>query len=112
VPVPRWWRSGEAGEWLLDPVIKHTEVFATQAFHEMAARIGDDHSDVDAVNADLNRLLRLLRIFLGLGERTHAEHRGEEQYRRQKTKKIHRYAIQPTGPNGCPSSPSTRTLEE
>src|ERR1700731_507061 len=73
----------------------------------MTARIGDDHSDIYAVNADVNCLAWLLRIFLGIGERTRAEHGGKER-RPHKTKKVHRSAIQPTGPNGCPSNPSTR----
>src|SRR6202521_5133640 len=74
----------------------------------MTARIRDNHSDVDAVNADVNRLLWLLRIFLGLEERAQAEHDRKERCRLQKTKRVHRSAIQPTGPNGCPSNPSTR----
>jgi hypothetical protein len=98
---------GEAGEWLLDPVIEYSEVFTAQAFDEVTAVIGDDYSDINAVNADVNRLLRLLLIFLGLGEKTHTEHGGEEQCRQQKTKRVHRSAIQSTGPNGCPSHPST-----
>jgi hypothetical protein len=81
----RLFNRGEAGEWLFDPIIEYTEVFATQAFDKVAARIGHDHSDVDAIDADVNRLLRLLRTFLGLRERAHAEHGGKEQCR-QKTK--------------------------
>src|SRR6266852_4421548 len=104
----RFLYRGKAGEWLLDPVIVHAEIFATQAFDEAPAVIGDDHPDVDAVNANLNRLLRLMRILLGTRERAHTEHGGEEQCRPQKTKRVHRSAIQPTGPNGCPSHPSTR----
>jgi len=67
---------GEAGEWLFDLVIECMEVFAAQALHEMTLRISDNHSDVDAVNADVNRFLRLLRIFLGIGERTRPERCG------------------------------------
>src|SRR6266852_239373 len=104
----RFLDRGKAGERLLDPVVEHAEVFAMQAFDEVAARVGDDHSDVDAVNANLNRLLRLMRIFLSTRERAHADHGGEEQCRPQKTKRVHRSVIQPTGPNGCPSHPSTR----
>jgi hypothetical protein len=51
----------------------------------MTARIRDNHSDVDAVNADVNRLLWLLRIFLGLDERAQAKHGGKERCRLQKT---------------------------
>ena len=54
--------GGEAGEWLLDPIIEDTEIFATKAFDELTAVIGDNHSDVDAVNADSNGWL--LRVFL------------------------------------------------
>ena len=54
--------GGEAGEWLLDPIIEDTEIFATKAFDEVTAVIGDNHADVDAVNADSNGWL--LRVFL------------------------------------------------
>ena len=70
----RFLDRGEAGERLLDPVIEYTEVLAAQPFNEVAAAIGDNHSDIDAVNADANCLIRLLLIFLSFGERTHAEH--------------------------------------
>src|SRR5260370_22508184 len=100
--------GGKAGERLLDPVIEYPEVFAAQTCEEVTAVIGDNHPNVHAVNADANRLLRLLRIFLGTGERTHAERGGEEQCRLQKAKRVHRPAIQPTGPNGCLSNPSMR----
>jgi len=53
-----------------------------------------------------------LRIFLGLGERTHAEHGGEEQYRRQNTKKIHRYAISTHWSQWMPFESFHETLEE
>ena len=98
--------GGEAGEWLLDPIIEDTEIFATKAFDEMTAMIGDNHSHVDAVNADSNGWL--LRVFLSLNKGTHARHGRQEQCRRHEARKVHRSAIQPTGPNGCPSNPSTR----
>ncbi len=46
---------GKASERLLDPVIKNVKIFATQAFHEVPARIGDNHSNADAINAHANR---------------------------------------------------------
>src|SRR5260370_39569047 len=104
----RFLDRGEAGEWLLDPVIEYPEVFATQPFHEMAARIGDNHSDIDAVNDNVNGLLRLFRIFLGIGERTHGKRGGEEQCHGQEAKRVHRPAIRTPRPNGCPSNTSTR----
>jgi hypothetical protein len=45
----------------------------------VTARRGDDHSDVDAVNADVNRVLQLLRIFLGTRERTRAVSPAEDE---------------------------------
>src|SRR5437879_8314354 len=72
--------GGEAGEWLLDPIIEDTEIFATKAFDEMTAMIGDNHSHVDAVNADSNGWL--LRVFLSLNKGTHARHGRQEQCRR------------------------------
>ena len=69
------------GEWLLSPVVEYVEVFAMQSFHEVAAVIGHDHSDVHAVHANVNRLLRLLWIFLRAGKRTPAKQGGEEQSR-------------------------------
>src|SRR5437879_11171551 len=75
----RWLLNrGKAGEWLLCSVIEYVEVFATQSFHEVAAVIGHDHSDAHAVHANVNRLLRLLRIFLRAGKRSE-EHTSELQ---------------------------------
>src|SRR6267378_8506703 len=79
-----------------------------QAFDEVTAVIGNDHSDIDAVNVDANRLMRLLRVFLGFNKRTHMQHGGKEQRRRKKTKKVHRSAIRRTGPNEYPWNLSTR----
>src|SRR5437016_14075969 len=79
--------GSEAGEWLLDPIIEDAEVFATQAFDKVTAAIGDNHPDIDAVNADSNRRLRRLPVFLGVGEKTRAEQGGEEQCRQQTTKR-------------------------
>ena len=70
----RFLDGGKTTDWLLDPVVEYTEVLAAQPFNEVAAAIGDNHSDIDAVNADANCLIRLLLIFLSFGERTHAEH--------------------------------------
>ncbi len=50
----------EAGDRLLDSIIKNVKIFASQPFHEVPAMIGDDHSNADAVNAHANRLVLLL----------------------------------------------------
>jgi hypothetical protein len=73
--------GGKACERLLVPVIEYSEVLATQAFDEMTAVIGDNHADIDAVNAHVNGLIRLLLIFLGFGERMRAEHDSAYQCR-------------------------------
>lgn len=39
---------------LLDAIIEDVEVFAAEACDELAARVGDEDADVDAVNADAN----------------------------------------------------------
>src|ERR1700694_1503235 len=103
--------GGKTGERLLDPVVEDPEIFATQAFDEVTARIGENHSDIYAVNADVNRLVRPLPIFLGIGEKTRVEHGGKDPCRLHKTKRVHRSATQPTGPSGCPSNPSTKLSE-
>jgi len=40
----------------------------------VAAVIGDNHSNIDAVNFHSNCLIRLLLIFLSFRERTYAEY--------------------------------------
>ena len=54
------WR--EIGDRLLDAIVEDVEVLAVQSADELAARIGDDHADVDAIDADANgwgrRILR------------------------------------------------------
>src|SRR5260370_16751170 len=102
----RFLDRGKARDRLLDPIVVHTEIFAPQPFHEVAAVVGDDHSDVHSVNLDLNRLIRLLLIFLSLGEKTHAEHHRAYHSPSPNPKKIHPPAIQPTNPHGSPYNPS------
>ena len=104
----RFLNRGKIRERLLDPVVEHLKIFAPQALDEVAARIGHNHSDVDAVNAYANRLLRLFRIVLRLGESTYEEHGREKQCCQQKTKGVHRPAIRSIGPNESLWNPSTK----
>src|SRR2546430_8831873 len=83
----------KASQRLLDSIVEYAKVFAAQSFHIVAAVIGDDYSTVDAVNADVNRLLWLLRVFLRGGKRTRVQHGRKEQRRRQTAKKSHRSVI-------------------
>ena len=52
--------SSEASKRLLYPIIKNVKIFAAQPFHKVPPRIGDDHSNVHAVNAYTNRRPLLL----------------------------------------------------
>jgi len=44
----------EIGDGLLGAIVEQVEVFAAHAADELAARIGDDNADVDAIYTDAN----------------------------------------------------------
>ncbi len=70
----RWFLDrGKTPNWLLDSVVEYPKILAMEAFDEVPAVVGYDHSHIDAFNVDLNCLLRRLRIFLRRCERTQTD---------------------------------------
>jgi hypothetical protein len=67
----------EIGDGLLGAVVEQVEVFAAHAADELAARIGDDDADVDAIHADAN-------VGSGLGRLLRKSGRREQENARDK----------------------------